>query len=195
MKRAILISLLTILYFQVFAQTSSTFKDERDGKIYKIVKIGTQTWMAENLAFKTSEGCWAYQNNEKYIEIYGYLYDFETAKKIAPKGWHLPNDKEWAILANYLGGKEVAGGKLKSKSGWESPNTNASNESRFNALPGGQHLNNNWFSDMGLAANFWSSTSCEGKKIWSWNLAWVTGILGRICTNPDQGFSVRLIKD
>ena len=69
--------------------------------------------MAENLAYEASEGCWAYDNNKNNVRKYGYIYDWETAKNVCPDGWHLPSDKEWFELTEYLGGLNVAGGKLR----------------------------------------------------------------------------------
>ena len=89
-----------------------TFTDLRDGKTYKTVKIGTQTWMAENLAYKAINGCWAYNNDENNISKYGLLYNNETAIIACPSGWHLPSEKELEILINYLGGADVACSKL-----------------------------------------------------------------------------------
>ena len=73
--------------------------------------------MAENLAYETSNGSWEYYSNS--ADKYGRLYNWETAKNVCPTGWHLPTDTEWTTLTNYLGGKEVAGEKLKSSTGWK----------------------------------------------------------------------------
>jgi uncharacterized protein (TIGR02145 family) len=143
------------------------FIDERDGKKYKTIKIGDQIWMAENLAFKTKAGCWAYNDDENNANIYGYLYDWDTAKNVCPAGWHLPNDAEWTKLIDYLGGESVAYDKLISTIGWKSPNTGASNSSGFNAMPSGYHYSGDgfmiddvvWFNDVGYCCCWWSSSA------------------------------------
>jgi uncharacterized protein (TIGR02145 family) len=170
-----------------------TFKDTRDGKTYKTVKIGTQTWMAENLAYKTSGGCWAYNNNEKNIAIYGYLYDWETANKVCPSGWHLPGDAEWTTLTSFLGGDSIAGGKLKEKdtTHWKSPNTGATNETGFTALPGCSRFFLGTFSFIGLGyyGLWWSSTEID-MEIYNHN-----SHVGRSDEIKSSGLSVRCIKD
>jgi uncharacterized protein (TIGR02145 family) len=113
----------------------NTFTDSRDGKTYKIVKIGEQVWMAENLNFKT-ENSWCYDNNEANCQKYGRLYNQKTAMKACPSGWHLPSKEEWDSLVEMAGGKEIAGKKLKSKTGWND-NGNGTDEFGFSALPGG----------------------------------------------------------
>jgi uncharacterized protein (TIGR02145 family) len=96
-----LILLFTLLPCIAFGQLT----DKRDGKTYKTVKIGNQVWMAENLAFKPSSGnYWAYDDDNSNVAKYGYLYDWETALDVCPAGWHLPSDKEWPVLTDYLGG-------------------------------------------------------------------------------------------
>ena len=145
-------------------QETNTFTDSRDGKTYKTIKIGTQIWMAENLRYKADSGCWAYKNNENNANKYGYLYNWETAKKVCPAGWHLPSDDEWTILTNYLGSEEIAGGKLKATTGWkihnERPDEVATNSSGFTALPGGIWYDGNgaFFQGIGGYGGWWSST-------------------------------------
>ena len=142
------------------AQVAGTFKDPRDGKTYKTVKIGTQTWMGENLAFKAEEGCWAYKNLPANVPIYGYLYDWKTAKNVCPIGWHLPAIEEWETLKTQLGEPSVAAGKLKETGNthWKKPNTEASNASGFTAIPGGSRTADETFENMGLKGFWWSST-------------------------------------
>lgn len=117
---------------------TGTFVDSRDQKTYEWVKIGTQTWMAENLAFFTSPGSWSYNNDEDNVSIYGYLYDWETAQTVAPAGWHLPSQIEWETLVEYLGGTYQAFNKLleSGTAHWDSPNS-GTNTSKFSALPSG----------------------------------------------------------
>lgn len=81
-----------------------TFIDKRDDKVYKKTKIGNQIWMAENLAFKAENGCWAYDNDPKNTLEYGYLYNWETAKNVCPEGWHLPSIFEFYPILNRYGG-------------------------------------------------------------------------------------------
>jgi uncharacterized protein (TIGR02145 family) len=139
--------------------------DTIDLTYYKIVRIGTQTWMAENLNAGKKLFIETYpQNNdipeklcyhdeEINCEIYGGLYDWDEAMQydpsdsgtigstqgICPEGYHMPTKKEWITLSDYLGGYNIAGGKLKETGTvhWLSPNTSATNEKGFTALPGG----------------------------------------------------------
>ena len=116
--------LCTIAFAQ---QKAGIFTDPRDGKKYRTVKIGNQTWMAENLNYHGSDGylglCYGDEPKQgrrkpENCRKYGRLYDKEEAQKACPSGWHLPSDKEWQTLVNFAGGNEVAGKKLKAKKGW-----------------------------------------------------------------------------
>lgn len=120
-----------------------------EGHSYKTVKIGDQIWMAENL--KTSHyrnGEWAtnycYGNDTAHILTYGRLYTWSVvidSRGLAPAGWHIPSKAEWEKLVDLLGGTSEAGGRLKEAGQihWQSPNTGATNESLFSALPGGMY--------------------------------------------------------
>jgi uncharacterized protein (TIGR02145 family) len=135
------------------------------GQFYKIVKIGTQTWMAENLNVgakidyrlnQTNNDTiekYCYANNDDTCIDYGGLYQWNemmqynpsdngttgTTQGICPISWHIPTENEWLTLINYLGGSMIAGGKLKETDTvyWAPPNTGATNESGFTARPGG----------------------------------------------------------
>jgi len=123
-----------------------TITDDRDEKVYKTVKIGKQTWLAENLAYsKVDQVGKCYDNKPANCETYGRLYDWETAKKVCPKGWHLPSYNEWETLYLFIGGEDyftndvLVQDLLKAKSGWEKkeePN-NGTDDYGFTALPGG----------------------------------------------------------
>jgi uncharacterized protein (TIGR02145 family) len=113
------ITMLLLFCTVCFAQ--NTFTDSRDGKKYKSVKIGEQTWMSQNLDYGGEDGDIGVcsDNDPKNCQKYGRLYNWEDAMVACPDGWHLPSDEEWQSLANFAGGIEIAGRKLKSRSGWE----------------------------------------------------------------------------
>jgi len=116
----------TIVQESILKIETGVFTDERDRHSYKWVKIGDQIWMAENLAFKTNHGCWAYQNDYANVKRYGYLYNWFTAKEICPKGWRLPSSSDWGELfgflkTNHLDLKNPNVGFNPEKSGYRNP--------------------------------------------------------------------------
>jgi uncharacterized protein (TIGR02145 family) len=189
-----------------------------DGNVYKTVKIGNQTWMAENLrTIKLNDGtqipyvadasawenlrtpgyCW-YNNDISNKVVYGGIYDWYAVNtgKLAPLGWHVPTKAELATLINYLGGEDVAGGKLKETgtSHWNGSNTDATNESGFTALPAGYchgrflHIGN---------AGFWWSATLDNVSSQAWRL-WMTNDGSKADLNTQHlevGLSVRCVKD
>lgn len=179
------------------AQTMGAFKDSRDGKTYKTIKISTQTWMAENLNYEISNS-WCYKNNSSNCEKYGRLYTWNAAKKSCPVGWHLPSDAEWTKLINSLGGETMAGKRLKSASGWKLfvGKNYGNNESGFDALPGGYHANyNGSFIDIGEYGHWWSSTLDGVEKAWGIYLFYGYAGVYRSHDYCKNGVSVRCLKD
>ncbi len=139
--------------------------DSRDGKRYRTVEIGSQTWMAENLNYE-ADGSKCYENNSANCEKYGRLYNWETAKKACPSGWHLPSRSEYEALDKAVGGEGEAGKKLKAKSGWNN-NGNGTDDFGFSALPGGDSYSDSGFYGIGNSGSWWSSS--DGKSIYAYN--------------------------
>ena len=157
----------------------------------------------------TSPGyCWYNNDASTYKDTYGALYNWYTANnsKLCPIGWHVPTDTEWAILTDYLGGPDMAGGKMKEIgiSHWESPNTGATNESGFTALPGGFRNLLGTFNDVKRNGTWHSATEIRDtihveprpyKHSWSRVVYFDANIVGRGDNYITGGFSIRCIKD
>jgi uncharacterized protein (TIGR02145 family) len=208
------------------AYVHGRFVDERDGRVYRTVVIGEQTWMAENLKYlpKVSgpaNGSWkepyyyvyGYEGNDvseaKALEnfsVYGVLYNMpfnegtEAIPAACPPGWHLPKMKEIEHLADYLGGTLKGGNKLRAigTSHWEEPNTDATNETGFSALPSGYRVDHGdgfEFKYMHEIAVWWTGDYTN------WGL-WQNGHIGISLCIPncgiphlDVGLSIRCVKD
>ena len=180
-------------------RNSGTFTDSRDQKTYGWVKIGNQTWMADNLAYKPSSGdYWSYNNDANNVSTYGYLYSWETAQTVAPAGWHLPSEAEWEELANYLGTNHNGGGKMKEEgtTHWLDPNIDATNASGFSALPGGgRFFDSDPYKYFGEYAYFWSATESVGYFASYFYLYNGDEYLHTSSNAMQFGFSVRCIKN
>ena len=191
-----------------------------DGNTYNTVWIGNQLWMAENLkTTKYNDGmdiplvtdgaawsnlttpgyCW-YDNDEAtYGDTYGALYNWYTVEtgNLCPAGWHVPTDAELTTLTTYLGGESVAGGKLKETgtTHWNSPNTGATNESGFTALPGGNRHTSGTFSTIGSNGSWWSSTESTASHAWYRTMTSTDASITRYDPYKKFGFSVRCVRD
>lgn len=168
--------------------------DKRDGQTYKTVKIGTQTWMAENLNYKVKES-WCYYNIEDICSWYGRLYKWHIARNICPSGWHLPTKAEFEMLFDAVGGVKIAGKMLKSTIAWEN-DANGTDAFGFTALPAGMNSPEEGYFFHGQGALFWSSTEKSFKEACIMILRHEDGDLGILEYIDKIGsFSVRCVKD
>jgi uncharacterized protein (TIGR02145 family)/uncharacterized repeat protein (TIGR02543 family) len=147
-----------------------SFTDSRDGKSYKKVKIGNQVWMAENLNYDvpddTADVC--YGNCPDSCAKYGRMYDWATAKKACPSGFHLPSDAEWTALTDYIGGTSTAGTKLRSSTGWMGGG-NGTDDYGFSAMSGGYVIGDGGFSGAGGSDGcWWSGTENSSVASGAW---------------------------
>jgi len=170
---------------------SDTLIDARDGKRYKTVWIGSH-WMAENLNYEV-EGSICYDNSDSNCDTYGRLYNWETAMKACPSGWHLPSDSEWQALMNFAGGSEVAGKKFKAKSGWNDPG-NGTDEFGFSALPGGYGYDGN-LNDVDINGYWWSSSSSSSYGAYTRDMSYLNSGVRRLNYRKSYFFSVRCLQD
>jgi len=173
-----------------------TITDSRDGQVYLTVQIGSQCWLQKNMNYTTGNS-WCYDNDPANCNTYGQLYDWETALKVCPSGWHLPSNEEWTILTNFLGGEKVAAGKMKEvgTAHWSTPNIGATNNSGFTALPGGHRYYLGGFYKLTSWAPFWSSTEYTSPRAWSLILLNKYKGVYRDHHLKTTGYSVRCLKD
>ncbi|MDD3711388.1 MAG: fibrobacter succinogenes major paralogous domain-containing protein, partial [Patescibacteria group bacterium] len=130
---------------------------------------------------------------------YGVLYNFFAVDQVSicPSGWSVPTDAEWTTLTTYLGGADVAGGKMKETgtTHWTSPNTGATNESGFTALPVGYRSSDGSFLNLGYASNFWSSSEDDPGDSWARYLYYDSAEVGRSGGSQTSGDSVRCLQN
>lgn len=206
-------------FIKVVELETDTFTDLRDNHQYETLKIGDQWWMAENLAYlpsvrpssiisETEPYCYVYDFEDTIIadakatdnyQIYGVLYNWPASLDACPEGWHLPADEEWTILTDYLGGANIAGGKLKETgtTHWVG-NLSATNTSGFTALPGGwmsPHVTFGDFRNLHYVVDFWSSTYQDITHAWIRGLNYNTAEMSRSLGNKAFGFNIRCVKD
>jgi uncharacterized protein (TIGR02145 family) len=201
------------------------YTDSRDGHIYKCIKIGDQTWMAENLAYlpvvsPAREG----SQSKPFYYVYGYngidlseaksasnyttygvLYNWTAAKIACPAGWHLPSEQEWKQLELALGmsptqanSKGMRGGVFGAKmkaAEGWNKSGNGTNESQFSALPGGGRYGDGSFGNLGANGYWWSSSEYEGNFSWGRGFSFDSPEIYKGVNYKEGGFSVRCVKD
>lgn len=188
------------------------------GQVYNTLQVGTQCWMKENLntgsaipltSNMTNNGIiekYCFYNDEAYCNTYGAMYQWDEMMQystqqgtqgICPSGWHLPSDAEFSVLVNYLGGVDVAGGKMKEActEHWWSPNANATNSSGFTALPAGARGIDGYNYYLGVNALFWSSTQSDISNAWLQELYYGNDDILKTSYPKQVGLSVRCLKN
>ena len=213
--------LMGLVAVSVAAPAKGSFKDSRDGKNYKTVKIGKQTWMAENLNLHMDDS-WCYDRKIDNCKKYGRLYTWKKAEKACPEGWRLPSRTEWRDLVSYVSenSKTKPGNALRTKDDWkvkkkkkkifdqhtgepiyldeyEVINT-GTDEIGFSALPAGFVSKDGRSDKIKERALFWSSTKEKGKKskkAYARLLEFGDENIQENKYSTDNAFSVRCVKD
>ena len=194
--------------------------DARDQQSYNTIQIGTQCWMAENLNTGSRINASQSQPNNGTIDkycyndldanclVYGGLYQWNEMMQfstvpgiqgICPDGWHLPTDAEMSAMVTYLGGLDIAGGKMKEAGTvhWIYPNSGATDESGFTALPASfRDYLGSFSTPLGERGSFWTSTQNGSTFAWDYTLSYLTeGVSRNSGAMKSNGFSVRCIKN
>ena len=219
MKRIILILTLLISARTIsYSQLPGPVLKDVEGNRYQTVKLGTQTWMAENLNVRTFKNgdiileaktpeewkqadlmnipAWCYYNNDpangpKYGKLYNYWAIIDP-RGLAPAKWHIPNDEEWQRVTLFLGGAKVAGGKMKSTTGWN--NKNGTNKSNFSAIPGGSRDAEGLFRSIGNFSIWWSMQEYGAETAWGREIG-PGNKISRFSYQKGNGFSIRCVRD
>ncbi|MCI5599736.1 MAG: fibrobacter succinogenes major paralogous domain-containing protein [Hallerella porci] len=178
------------------SKMNSKMTDKRDGKVYKTVKIGVQTWMAENLNYAGNGVC--YENEHNNCGKWGRLYTWHEALNACPEGWHLPSEAEWKILIDAVGGEDKAGLALKAKNGWkegEGKSGNGTEAFGFSALPAGGSYDRGRYYYAGEYAYFWSSTEHNSRIAYFMYLYYDYVYAGLASRNKGYAFSIRCLEN
>lgn len=177
---------------QQLSISSGILKDPRDQQTYKTTTINGQTWMAENLRFKTVGGC--IENIALDLGKYGYYYNWRAANMACPKGWHLPSADEWQALIEALGAENAAQA-LKAENSWQAE-YRGSNTAQFNILPAGffsPSLRD--FTKTGEQALFWSATDYFSQEAYYFSIDQQHKTVEKKAKDKKHAFSCRCLKD
>jgi len=215
-RKILLFACLTIFTIKIQAQTVTDY----DGNVYNTVAIGSQVWLKENLktthynngapiphvpggnswnGMTTGARCYYDNDSITFDSVYGALYNWYAAadtNEICPSGWHVPTDAEWTAVEMFLGGSNIAGGKMKEAGTvhWLPPNTGATNSSDFTGLPGGMLGTSFTFETLSENGLWWTSTT-SGSYAWSRYFWYLFAGVDRNPTPKSIALSIRCIKD
>jgi len=177
-------------------------------KKYGTVVIGQQVWMAENLAFVPDDGVsMCYKNESANCDVYGRLYDWNTAmgnassstanpsgiQGVCPNGWHLPSTAEWEALRTVVGSTKT-GTALRSTSGW---NTSClytgTNTFGFNALPSGFYAG--YDQGLGTGSRWWTSSLNTNGYVAAYDVSCQNESLSPTGAEKTWFYAVRCVKN
>jgi uncharacterized protein (TIGR02145 family) len=168
------------------------------------ITIGGKTWLKRNLNIVTNASSWCYRNNPDMCAKYGRLYNWFAAMSACNdlgSGWRLPDTTDWNALIEAVGGRGIAGTKLKSKTDWKLDNKNntpvGTDVFGFSALPGG-YRNIYEYEYVGYYGYWWSATDIAagfGFNAYIRTMGYYGELVGLSNSNKDLGFSVRCIRD
>lgn len=191
-----------------------------DGNVYPTIGIGGQIWMAENLKVThfrngdeipevsdfsgwnnlTTAGRCSYNNDPSISAVYGNLYNWNAVKDsrgLAPAGWHVPSRGEWDTLQSWVGSNAASKLKESGTVHWNLPNSDATNESGFSALPGGWRLNLGNYFYIGTNGYWWTRSNdyLGGGFAYSCGMNSDSTRVETLATITNFGLSVRCVKD
>ncbi len=194
-----IISLLLFTPARALAQQYGSFTDSRDGHVYRTIKIGQQTWMANNMTIKLDDS-FPSNDNHELLQKYGYLYFWESAQKACPAGWHLPTQKEFAELLNNVCGPRNDMDK------WPGNCLTNLEKAGFSALPAGRYISDSHCPDysptpvgsgyncgFGSRAYLWTAT--PRRRSYAYSLFMDSGEAYIIFNGQKNAFSVRCLKN
>ena len=191
MKIIIMLIITLILFcapFVVLGQDIQEILTDIDGNTYKVIRIGDQVWMAENLRVTKDRGgnliqSYCFDDANANCEKLGRLYTWDVALKVSPEGWHLPSNEEWKTLIDFLGGESEAGKKLLE-----------GESSGFDALLAGAADFRGKYLYLGEYAIFWSSTEANQERAYHQGFR-KDGQCDLFAAMKGARISIRLIKD
>ncbi|SHL25627.1 major paralogous domain-containing protein [Fibrobacter sp. UWT2] len=189
--------------FYVSHAVYDSYVDERDSKTYKTVKIGEDTWMAENLAYAgdsdlLAEESWCYEDDESNCKVYGRLYSWNAAtlngtkQGSCPEKWHVSTKDDWENLINAVGNDPSVGKLLKDPAFYKSGPMNK-NDYGFSALGAG--VVDTAYHGLETEAHFWTANAYNDSTAYYYSMAVGSKSVTKLVKDKKQGRSVRCVLD